>query len=587
VISQFFRSLSIFSLALRLLVDYLWLDFTARFRSERSQKEAEKRAEARWGRLLRNKALRLHGLIIKVGQFLSARADVLPESFTRELSALQDAVPSAPYAAIRRRVEAELGAPLGTIFASFDQQALASASLGQVHKATLKEGQTVAVKVLRPGIERLVRTDMAALRPIVGFINRFTRWGRRLDLPAMLDEFETVTYQEMDYRQEAENIRQFRKHFATEPGIAVPVPFDNLVSEKLLVMEFKQGMKLTERDRLLAAGINPKAMAERLIEAYLKQLLLDGLVHVDPHPGNLMALEDGTLVFIDFGMMGRITPDDRENLSRLVTDLLTRNLDGAVQALEALGFLRNRTSPEMVKKVLSFVLDRITGVPLKPGAEFDRFLSDIREWMQEEPLQFPVKYLFILRAIGLLAGLVTTLDPAIDWLKVLKERALPMLEQFGRRNRKEGDQAEEGGFDWRRLVSELFGPGAATAVEAGLKQAAAAGTSLVRLPGQLERTLGKIESGSVQVQADLSALTQRMDFQARLVNRLVWGLLVAAAGITGALLKAGGFAAEARIAWVGGNFALLMLLLNMLFARRPGGRRGMPRHARMAERRQR
>jgi predicted unusual protein kinase regulating ubiquinone biosynthesis (AarF/ABC1/UbiB family) len=575
VFSQLFRTLSIFAVAFRLLLDYLWLDFMARFRSERAQRAAEERATGRWGRLLRKKALQLHGLIIKVGQFLSARADILPESFTRELSTLQDAVPPAAYPAIRRRVEAELGAPLDTVFTTFEQEAEASASLGQVHRAVLKEGQTVAVKILRPGIERLVRTDMAALRRIVGFLHRFTRWGKRFDPPAIMDEFETVTYQEMDYRQEAENIRLFRKNFAAEPGIDVPFPFDHLVSEKLLVMEHIDGMKLTERDRLLAAGIDPKEMAQRLIQAYLKQLLVDGFVHVDPHPGNLMARQNGTLVFIDFGMMGRITPDDRRNLAKLVGDLLTRNMDGAVGALEALGLLRNRKNPEVLQKLLTFLLDRITGVPLKPGPEFDNFLGEVRDWLRDEPLQFPVKYLFILRAIGLLAGMASSLNPAIDWIKVLKEQALPMLERFTSADGKT-EGAETQGLNWRKWVGDLFGPGASTAVDAVVKQVVSAGTSLVRLPAQMERTLGKLEAGSLLVQTDLSAVTQRLDRQNRLVNRLVWGLLVAGAGMTGAMLKVGGLVFEANIAWGFGGFALLLLLLNMLFGNARSGRRWSP-----------
>lgn len=568
--SQLLRSLSIFAVALRILAEYLWLDFMARFRSQASHRAAEARAYSRWGGLLRKKALRLRGLIIKVGQFLSTRADVLPQSFTRELTALQDAIPAAPYAAIRQRVEAELAAPLDTVFAEFETEALASASLGQVHRARLKAGQTVAVKVLRPGIERLVRTDMAAVRKIMWFLDRFSGVGRRIDIPAMMAEFQTITYQEMDYRQEAENIRRFRKNFASVAGIDVPFPFDNLVTERLLVMEYKSGMKLTERDRLLAASINPQQLAERLIDAYLKQILVDGFVHVDPHPGNLMAQPDGTLVFLDFGMMGTITPEDRTNFAALVTTLVTRDLDGAVRALEALGFVRHRAANnDILKKALGYFLDQVSGVKLQPGPEMDRFLVDLREWLYEEPLQFPARYIFIGRAVGLLSGLASALDPTIDWVNVLKERALPLLTGSGAREA----GGRTGWFDWRKTLNNLFGAGADMAVDLALKQGAATGLSLVRLPSQLERVLAQVEAGSLQVQTDLAEATARLDRQAHLVNRLTWTVLLAGAGVAGAVLRAAGLSAEARWAWGFGAVALFLLLVNLITARRPRRRR--------------
>lgn len=578
------RSLSIFAVAIRLLIDYLWLDFRGRFQSDAARRRAEERAFHRWGRLIRRTALRLHGLIIKVGQFLSARADVLPESFTRELSALQDAVPPAPFAAIRRRVEGELGASLDAVFAEIEPQALASASLGQVHRARLKDGQTVAVKVLRPGIERLVAIDMAALRRILRFLERRTSWGHRFDLPAIMTEFETITYREMDYRLEAENIRTFRKHFAGVAGIDVPVPLDHLVSEKLLVMEFKAGVKLTERERLLAQGLAPSDLAERLIEAYLKQILIDGFVHVDPHPGNLLVDADGDIVFIDFGMVATVTADDRTHFTSLVTTLVARDLDGAVRALDSLGFLRRGAETGVLKQALGMLVDHFSGIKLTPGPEMDRFLMDFREWLYEEPLQFPARYLFLGRAVGLLAGLASGLDPAIDWTKVLKDRALPLLGQARAAGAETG--GEGGGFDWRATLTDLFGPGAVPVVDLVLKQAAATGMSLVRLPGQLERVLGQVESGSVQVRADLSGLTERMDRQNHLVSRLAWAVLAAGAGVTGAILRTGGAGSEARIAWGGGALAVLALLVNLMRSGSTGGgrRRRRPPHRRFSER---
>ncbi|HYF93995.1 MAG TPA: AarF/UbiB family protein [Symbiobacteriaceae bacterium] len=569
--SQLGRSLTIFWLAFRLLVDYLWLDFTSRFRSSEAQRATEQRAYARWGRMIRKAAVRLGGVIIKVGQFLSTRADILPDVFTKELASLQDAVPPAPFTAVRRQVEDELGAPLGAFFTEFDEQPLASASLGQVHRAVLKEGQLVAVKVLRPGIERLVAIDLSALRRVLGWVKRMTSWAKRFDLDAVMDEFEATTLREMDYLQEAEHIRKFRHNLRAVPGVDVPFPFDNLVSRRTLVMEYVEGMKLTERDRLQAAGIDRVQLAQRLVDAYVQMVLVDGFVHVDPHPGNLLVRPDGTVVFLDFGMVASITAKDKKGVADLATTLLTRNLDGAVAALRDLEVLRPHANATVLKQALGFILDRLSGTKLEVGPEFDRFLVQLREWLYEEPLQFPSRYIFLVRAVGLLAGLAAGLDPEIDWVGILKRQALPLLTQ----TQTGGDSKDDGGFNWQKTAADLLGPKAAAGLGIAWREVSAAGMSALRVPGELEHVLQKADAGNLQVRVDLGPVSEQL---ARNGSRSSWSTVAAGAGITGALLRVGGFPLEARVAWGVAGFALLLLLMS---SRSAGGRRRSSFHGKL------
>ncbi|MHB9145012.1 MAG: ABC1 kinase family protein [Symbiobacteriia bacterium] len=583
MLSQFFRSLRILTIATTVLIDYLWLDFLRRFRSADANRAAEARAYRRWGALLRRAALDLHGLIIKVGQFLSTRVDMLPDSFTKELSQLQDAVPGAPFPPVRRSVEASLGAPLSAVFADFEPEPVAAASLGQVHRASLKDGSTVAVKVLRPGIERLVETDLAALRKILWFLGRFTRVGRRFDLPAIMAEFKSGVMREIDYRQEADHMREFRRNFQGFPGVDVPVPVDHLVTQSVLVMEFIEGLRPTDRAGLVAAGIAPEPLAERLVDAYLKQTLVDGFVHVDPHPGNFIIRPDGTLVFVDFGMMDHVTPEDRANFARLTRAALTRDLGGAVEAVVALGFVRPGADLEILRDALGFLLDRVTGVPLAEGPELDSFLEDLRQWLYEEPLQFPAKYLFLGRAVGLLAGLATSLNPGINWKDVLMRKALPLLSggtgtggaAGGTTDEGGGESGAAGGFAELRdtlgeLLQKLLGPQGSATLKVVWDEVKTQGLALVRLPALLDRVLAVAESGRLRVTPDFSPVTARLERQERALSRLVWAVVAVGGGVSGAILRVGGALFEARVAWSVAGFALLLVLWGGI-GRRSGG----------------
>ncbi len=555
--SQFWRTSRILLLALSFIGYYWHIRYIHRFRQNR-KRELEALVFSRAGARVRRAALRLQGLIVKVGQFLSARADVLPLSFTRELTQLQDAVPAAPYPDIRRRVERELGASIDGLFAAFSEQATAAASLGQVHRATMPDGRIVAVKVLRPGIERLAATDLAALRTITRVLERFTKFGRRMHLVDIYQEFSRSVHDELDYRKEAAHLERFRKLFEDQPRIVVPAIVDRLVTPSVFVMDFIEGAKVYDTRQMEAWGIDPRDVVEIMVDAYLRQMLEYGLVHVDPHPGNLLVLPDGRLCVLDFGMMADVPKDDVRVFSQLVAAAIAGNLDGIVEAIDRLGFLQPYANRVILKQAIGMIIDRLNGFQLQRGPELDAFIEDFQDFLHDEPLILQAKYLFIGRAIGMLTGVLTTLHPAIDWWALLKERALPLLNASARSDEQNGDDLRS---LVRRLAQELFGDAGAVVLDAALSQAKETGLSLVRLPSALERVMRRVERDELAVQVDLRAALARLDRLNLLFARLLWTLLLGIALSLGIWLQTKHIQTGGDIAFaLSGLFFILLLL---------------------------
>lgn len=281
----------------------------------------------------RETALSLEGLLIKVGQFFSTRVDVLPKEYTMELAQLQDNVPPVATEQICQLIFRELGQSVDTLFGEFSEQPVAAASLGQVHRAVLKSGQTVAVKILRPGIEQIIEIDLKAFRGVIWMFRKFADLEKTVDLDAIYNEFAITVREELDYKLEYANLERFRENFKDDSKIQVPNVFVEYSSQRVLTMEFVGGYKINDRQSLISAGIDIKVLAGTLVHAYLKQALLDGFFHADPHPGNLFVRPDGGLIFIDFGMVGKVSQSNMRSIRKLVSGVINSDAEELAKAL--------------------------------------------------------------------------------------------------------------------------------------------------------------------------------------------------------------------------------------------------------------
>ncbi len=365
--------------------------------------------QAKRARQLREVITKLGPAYIKIGQALSTRPDLLPAIYLEELSILQDQLPPFPNSVAFQFIEEELGGSPYELFASISAQPVAAASLGQVYKATLKTGETVAVKVQRPGLEEKITLDLYIIRGLAKWIqSRFEKV--RSDLVAIMDEFGDRIFEEMDYSHEARNAERFAELYGHLPDIYVPRIYWEYTHKRVLTMEWINGTKLTNMQAITAQGIDASYLVEIGVQCSLRQLLEHGFFHADPHPGNLLATTEGKLAYLDFGMMSEIKPYQRYGLIEAVVHLVNRDFSSLAQDYVKLEFLSPDTNLEPIIPALTDVFNDALGASVAE-LNFKSITDKLSDLMYEYPFRVPAYYALIIRSLVTLEGIAINVDP--------------------------------------------------------------------------------------------------------------------------------------------------------------------------------
>lgn len=523
-----FRLIKAYRVTLRVLASYLALRLRRPFLTPSAyERRLAERHRLNAGRVERA-ILELDGLFIKVGQLISILANFLPEEFRRELEGLQDAIPARPVEQIVARIEREFGQSPDTLFAWWNPVPMASASLAQVHEARLLDGRRVAVKVQHADIDEIAQLDLAAIRRILGIVQFFTRLR---GLESYHSEISAMIRDELDFRKEAQNIRLIAAHFTNDPMVGFPCVVSELSTERVLTTELVTATKVTDLLELERRGVDRSALAQRILKAYCQMIFVDGVYHADPHPGNILVRDNGSIVFVDFGAVGLLSGRMKTGIPQFLEGVIKRDTTRITGALRRMGFVARATGDgrepnetDVAERVIDYfqrrVLEQVSlesfslrdvQVDVRAKTEMIADLRKLDVGFREltQTFQVPKDWVLLERTILLLLGLCTTLDPAMAPMRTIQ----PYLEEFvlGRDR------------DWMGLV------------RSAAKEIA---VSAITLPEGLNRFVTRANRGEIEVR--VQGLRESADLVYAAAQQLVFGVLAAGAAVIGYLARVRG-----------------------------------------------
>jgi ubiquinone biosynthesis protein len=437
---------------------------------------------------------------IKFGQIISTRPDLLPPDFITELSRLQDSVPPEPWEPIKACIEEELGQPIEQIFATFDPQPIAAASLGQVHAATLSDGQEVIVKVQRPDIERIIDVDLDILYDLARLAQNRTPLGQTYNLVEIAEDFAFTLRGELDYRREGHNADRFRENFSDEPYLYIPKVHWDYTTRRVLVLERIYGIKIDDVEALDAAGYDRYRVAMHSARMITKEILEDGFFHADPHPGNFVVMPGEIIGLMDFGMVGHLAPADRADLAHLYIVAMQQDVPGAADQLMRMGVADHQVDRVAFERDLRRMMHKYYGLALGEF-QISEILEEFMTVAFRHRLRFPSNLWLVGKTMGMIEGLGMVLAPDFDLFAA--------AQAYVRRYR------------LRMWLPSEWGPSM-------VRSASDMADLMLRLPKQTTRLLEQVERGNLEAQVRMPDFIQATDRLDRIANRLALSMLTAA-----------------------------------------------------------